>query len=1041
MPRAMDESESEYEEETAVDRGAGCGRAKRKRDGEEEGCGGGSGGRRRRGKRAMKSVSDFFEEEAYVDSEEEEEDGEEDFIDAADDMHDNDDDGRTHHRAPLLARDHDEEEDVEEIERMVHERYSKSSFDYDGEATALEHPAQLSSIWDPKLWTVKCAIGREKELAACLLQKITSKGPELKITSAIALDHLKGYIYIDAYKEAHVREAVKGMHNIYPQKIGLVPINEMADVFSLSTQRKSIDISMDMWVRVRSGLYKGDLAKVVDVDTVRQRATVKLIPRIDLPALANKLEGRKVPKRNTFNSPARFMNIDEARLLNIHVGRKRDQATGDYFDKIDGMIFKDGFLYKKLSLKALSTQDVEPTFDELEKFGWPSEKSLAIRDNELCKHFERGDHVTVVSGATKGVTGLVVSFEGHAVNIASDITKEVYCVSAVDVVESSEASIGVTHHSNYELHDLVLLDDNSFGMIISVEGEAFQILKGVPRRPDVAVVRLREIKSKIYKQCFAEDCYMNTLSVKDSVKFLKGQKGPVEHIYRGILFIYDRNHHMHYGYICVKSESCVVVGGGGLRANDDINDNTRMVRFPRLRTSFVPQSPLRPPRGDPMNYASGTFHNVPRRSTFFRIVLDASGSFPKEGVDILTKTWAVQCEFGREREAVILLMQKSGLAATFNKMDVEQAVRPIKFLNANKVSLVPYADMRDMLKIRDQEEPSVGAWVRVKQGSFTGTLGRVAGTPKLVVDGTPKSAGNENPKLGTLAGPLGRVAGKSAVDGNLMLVTLDGTLERIAGNSKSTVDENPKLGGNSKLVVDGNPKMVTLDGARGFYNVTVIGKVTAGTKRARKSKPEALPSSVNLRTRGMGVDPVCSSCVEEVLGHQMAMDFSVHQMGADLCGLLSGLLWVASKMLPLIETVVFELRMLEVENPNPTLDELDNFQKAGLPIKEDDIVRALAYRLKGQKVRAVSGDHAIGTVDKIERGMVHVSAPGHPNQIILPVESVRKVYPIGSEVKVCQGSYAGAGGTVISNFRNHVVVLNHATSKQMSIFLEFLDST
>ncbi|GER39866.1 transcription elongation factor SPT5 [Striga asiatica] len=82
----------------------------------------------------------------------------------------------------------------------------------------------------------------------------------------------------------------------------------------------------------------------------------------------------------------------------------------------------------------------------------------------------------------------------------------------------------------------------------------------------------------------------------------QGPKGPVEHIYRGILFIYDRNHHMHYGYICVKSESCVVVGGGGLRANDDINDNTRMVRFPRLRTSFVPQSPLRPPRGDPMNF-------------------------------------------------------------------------------------------------------------------------------------------------------------------------------------------------------------------------------------------------------------------------------------------------------------------------------------------------------------------------------------------------------------------------------------------------------
>jgi transcription elongation factor SPT5 len=62
---------------------------------------------------------------------------------------------------------------------------------------------------------------------------------------------------------------------------------------------------------MKIGVYKGDLAKVlnvfllkrimflyltssffsqvVDVDNVRQRVTVKLIPRIDLQALANKL--------------------------------------------------------------------------------------------------------------------------------------------------------------------------------------------------------------------------------------------------------------------------------------------------------------------------------------------------------------------------------------------------------------------------------------------------------------------------------------------------------------------------------------------------------------------------------------------------------------------------------------------------------------------------------------------------------------------------------------------------------------------------------
>ena len=49
-------------------------------------------------------------------------------------------------------------------------------------------------------------IGREREVAVCLMQKAIDKGPELQIRSVVALDHLKNYIYIEADKEAHVKE-------------------------------------------------------------------------------------------------------------------------------------------------------------------------------------------------------------------------------------------------------------------------------------------------------------------------------------------------------------------------------------------------------------------------------------------------------------------------------------------------------------------------------------------------------------------------------------------------------------------------------------------------------------------------------------------------------------------------------------------------------------------------------------------------------------------------------------------------------------------
>ncbi|KAM7518732.1 hypothetical protein LguiB_017694 [Lonicera macranthoides] len=679
-----DEAYEEEEDEEYDDRGGKAGRKRGRsefidemadEDDEEEeedeededfDDGGRRGGRRTK----QRSGSQFFDLEAQVDSDEDEdeEEGEDDFIvDGGADLPD-EEDARRMHRRPLLPRE-DEQEDVEALERSIQARYARSSHtEYDEETTDVEQQALLPSVRDPKLWMVKCAIGHEREVAVCLMQKCIDKGPELQIRSVIALDHLKNYVYVEADKEAHVREACKGMRNIFTgSKILLVPIKEMTDV--LSVESKAIDLSRDTWVRMKIGTYKGDLAKVVDVDNVRQRVTVKLIPRIDLQALANKLEGREVPKKKTFTPPPRFMNVDEAREMHIRVERRRDPMTGDYFENINGMMFKDGFLYKTVSMKSISSQNIQPSFDELEKFRQPGEngdgdmaslstlfanrkkghfmkgdrviivkgdlknlkgwvekveedtvhfkpnakglpKTLAVNERELCKYFEPGNHVKVVSGATEGATGMVLTVQGHLVNIVSDTTKEVLRVFSDNVVESSEVTSGITRIGDYELHDLVLLDNMSFGVIIRVESEAFQVLKGVPDRPEVALVRLREIKYKIDKKSFAQDRSKNTISVKDVVKILdgpcKGKQGPVEHIYRGILFIYDRHHLEHAGFICAKSQCCMVVGGA--RANGDRNGHS-LSRFAQFKTPpRVPQSPGRFSRGGPPIHSGGGRH-------------------------------------------------------------------------------------------------------------------------------------------------------------------------------------------------------------------------------------------------------------------------------------------------------------------------------------------------------------------------------------------------------------------------------------------------
>lgn len=50
------------------------------------------------------------------------------------------------------------------------------------------------------------------------MQKCIDRGPEMQIRSAVALDHLKNFIYIEADKEAHVREVYYVFFMLYVEQ-------------------------------------------------------------------------------------------------------------------------------------------------------------------------------------------------------------------------------------------------------------------------------------------------------------------------------------------------------------------------------------------------------------------------------------------------------------------------------------------------------------------------------------------------------------------------------------------------------------------------------------------------------------------------------------------------------------------------------------------------------------------------------------------------------------------------------------------------------
>jgi transcription elongation factor SPT5 len=194
-------------------------------------------------------------------------------------------------------------------------------------------------VESPKLWLVGCRKGKEREAAINLMNKyIALKGTrdQLEIFSVFASDHTKESIYVEAYKKVYVTKAIKGMHLLFENRIDVIPIPEMADVFNMDTVQK-LPFKPGSFVRVKTGDYKGDLAQVVTIEDQRTKAVVKLVPRL------NKTGNKKIRAQQRMFNPSDHPTAE----------RKHDKNTAEMYYFYNGMQFKDGFHYKKMSIKSL----------------------------------------------------------------------------------------------------------------------------------------------------------------------------------------------------------------------------------------------------------------------------------------------------------------------------------------------------------------------------------------------------------------------------------------------------------------------------------------------------------------------------------------------------------------------------------------------------------------------------------------------------------------------------------------------------------------
>ncbi|KAF8568390.1 hypothetical protein P879_04347 [Paragonimus westermani] len=392
----------------------------------------------RRKRRMHFAVKDMFHDEAEVDEDEEEE--EEEGDDEGELIGPEDEEALD---AVPAARELDSrrrireimDQDEEEIERYYQERYETQNYVDrfgDGEAMAdsIVQKERLPGIKDPNLWALRCKMGEEKAVVLALMRKFIAyqfSDTPLQIKSAFAKEGLKGYIYIEAFKQTHVKQAIEGMTALrlsrYKQQ--LVPIGEMTEV--MRVVKESGQLREDQWVRIKSGLYRDDLALVEYVEDAQNLVSLKLIPRIDYDRRrsatgADDLSDTGKVKR--FKRPPQALFAASKALDRIQRDGSWTVFEGNRYDS-------DGFLHKQFRMSAVVSEGIRPTLAELERFHHTQDSiqlaavaasAAAVSatipagggsDAIITHCFAPGDVVEVCEGDLKNLRGKVVSLESN----------------------------------------------------------------------------------------------------------------------------------------------------------------------------------------------------------------------------------------------------------------------------------------------------------------------------------------------------------------------------------------------------------------------------------------------------------------------------------------------------------------------------------------------------------------------------------------------------------------------------------------------------
>ncbi|KAJ8965744.1 hypothetical protein NQ314_003922 [Rhamnusium bicolor] len=491
-----------------------------------------------------------------------------------------------------------------EIEEYLRKKYADDStaikhFGDGGEEMSDEITQQtlLPGVKDPNLWMVKCRIGEEKSTCLLLMRKFLAyqnTNEPLQIKSVIAPEGVKGYIYIEAYKQPHVKATISNVGNlrmgIWKQQ--MVPIKEMTDV--LRVVKEQTGLKSKQWVRLKRGLYKDDIAQVDYFDMAQNQVHLKLLPRIDYTRLRGALrtaqtESEAEKRKKKRRPPSKPFDPEAIRAIGGEV-----TSDGDF------LIFEG---------------NLKPTLAELERFeeqpeGIDLELPTEKEDKAITHSFSAGDNVEVCEGELINLQGKIISIDGplitimpkhedlrdHLVFQATELKKYFKMGDHMEILPKdlqlcTDMASGVDSLGKFEWGDLVNLDAETVGVIVRLERENFHVLnmhgKVVECRPGSLQ------KRRLNRYTAALDSYRNNLHRRDMVKVIDGPhsgfSGEIKHLYRNFAFLHSVEFLQNGGIFVCKTKHLQLAGGNKSVPSADISTGMEYMS-PRRSSPMHPSS-------------------------------------------------------------------------------------------------------------------------------------------------------------------------------------------------------------------------------------------------------------------------------------------------------------------------------------------------------------------------------------------------------------------------------------------------------------------